>query len=576
MTNAQIADTLDELADLLEFQGANAFRTRAYRNASRAIRDLSESVASIVADDPKRLQKIDGIGKSTAEKCVALVETGKLQQLEDLLEETPRSVLSMMRVPGVGPKKAAAIYTELGVATLEDLKAACEANKIQALKGFGEKTEQEILKNIGHAAKAGQRIYWSKADEVAQQLLAHMKSCKSISKMELAGSYRRGKETIGDLDLLTVSEDNSGVMDHFGKFEGVEETIVRGGNKMSIRMRTGLQIDLRVLPAESFGAALQYFTGSKEHNVVMRGIAKDRGLKINEYGVYEVNGDTETYIAGASEEEVYATLDMPVFPPELRENRSEFQWANEGELPTLIEVGDIRGDLHMHTTATDGRNELAEMVAAAQERKLQYIAITDHSQRMSMANGLNPKRLRAQWKEIDKLNKDFVDSFQIFKGIECDILEGGGMDLPDDVLAEADWVLASIHYGQRQPQSQIMERLLEAVEHPHVTGIAHPTGRLINKRQPYEVDIELLIQAASTNNKLLEINASPMRLDLSDTYAAAAKRAGVLLVINTDAHHIEQLGNMRYGVLQARRAGLTKKDVANTKTLKQFRKLLGL
>lgn len=574
MTNNQIADTLDELADLLEFQGANAFRIRAYRNGSRAIRELGESIAKIVESHPAELTKIDGIGKGVAEKCVALVETGEIEQLNEILKETPRTVLSIMRVPGVGPRKAAAIFKELGVATLDALRAACEAGEIQKLKGFGIKTEKEILKNIGMAKKADERIFWQKADEIATELQAYINECPEVVKSELAGSYRRRKETVGDLDLLVDSTAADKVMDHFAKFARVEETIARGDTKMSVRFVGGLQADLRVVASEAFGAALQYFTGSKEHNVVLRKLAKERGLKINEYGVFRIEGDEETYIAGADEKEVYATLDLPVFAPELRENRFEFQWAEDDALPALIETADIRGDLHMHTTATDGRNELREMADAARDRGLAYIAITDHSQRVTMAGGLDPKRLRNQWAEIDALNDELGDSLRVFKGIECDILEKGGLDLPDDVLAEADWVLAAIHYGQRQPQSQIMDRLLEALEHPNVTSIAHPTGRLINQRPPYEVDIDALIQAAAAHNKMLEINANPRRLDLSDVYAAAAKRAGVQIVINTDAHHIDQLDNMRYGVLQARRAGLTKADVANTRTLKQFEKLL--
>lgn len=574
MTNNQIADTLDELADLLEFQGANAFRIRAYRNGSRAIRELGESIAKIVESHPAELTKIDGIGKGVAEKCVALVETGEIEQLNEILKETPRTVLSIMRVPGVGPRKAAAIFKELGVATLDALRAACEAGEVQQLKGFGIKTEKEILKNIGMAKKADERIFWQKADEIATELQAYINECPEVVNSELAGSYRRRKETVGDLDLLVDSTAADKVMDHFAKFARVEETIARGDTKMSVRFVGGLQADLRVVASEAFGAALQYFTGSKEHNVVLRKLAKERGLKINEYGVFRIEGDEETYIAGADEKEVYATLDLPVFAPELRENRFEFQWAEDDALPALIETADIHGDLHMHTTATDGRNELREMADAARDRGLAYIAITDHSQRVTMAGGLDPKRLRNQWAEIDALNDELGDSLRVFKGIECDILEKGGLDLPDDVLAEADWVLAAIHYGQRQPQSQIMDRLLEALEHPNVTSIAHPTGRLINQRPPYEVDIDALIQAAAAHNKMLEINANPRRLDLSDVYAAAAKRAGVQIVINTDAHHIDQLDNMRYGVLQARRAGLTKADVANTRTLKQFEKLL--
>jgi len=563
------------MADLLEFQGANPFRVRAYRNGARAIRDLPDSVASIVADDPKRLLEIDGIGKAVAEKCAVLVDTGELPQLKELLTEIPETVLAMLRIPGLGPKKAAAIYHELGIATLEELKAACEAGQIRQLKGFAAKTEQAILDGMAIAEAAGKRIYWAEADDIAQAMREHLNGCKSIDKLELAGSYRRGRETVGDLDLLAVSTDVDEVMDRFGEFPDVAGVLVRGDTKMSIRLGTGFQIDLRIVPAESFGAALQYFTGSKSHNVELRGLAKQRGLKINEYGVFRVGGDEETYVAGAEEADVYATLDLPLIPPELREARREFEWAETDDLPDLIRLEDIRGDLHAHTTDTDGKSSLEEMVAAARGRGLKYLAITDHSQRVTMAGGLDPKRLRAQWKQIDELNKELGNRFTVLKGIECDILEKGGMDLPDDVLAQADWVLAAVHYGQKQPRGQITERILGAIENPHVDAIAHPTGRLINRREPYEVDLEAVFAAAGKYGVMLELNANPMRLDLNDVFCAAAKNHGIPIVICTDAHSTDELDMLRYGILQARRAGLAKADVANTRTWPQMQKMLG-
>jgi DNA polymerase (family 10) len=579
MTNAQIADILEQLADLLEFQAADAFRVRAYRNSARAIRDLPESVAAIVADDPKKLQKIDGIGKSVAEKCVTLVNTGKLPQLEDLLKQVPESVLAMLRVPGLGPKRAAIIFKELKVKTLDELKAACEAGKIRELKGFGEKSEQAILEGIGIAAAAGERVYWASADQIAAELREHMHKCPAVQKLEFGGSYRRGRETIGDLDTLVVADDVQAVMDHFGAFADVEQVIARGDTKMSVRVahspKVKFQIDLRVVPKKSFGAALQYFTGSKEHNVVLRKMAKDRGLKINEYAVFRVKGDKETYLAGETEEEIYAALDLPLFPPEMRENRHEFEWAAEGELPRLIELGDIRGDLHMHTTATDGEATLEEMVEAAKKRGLSYIAITDHSKRVSMARGLDDKRLLEEWQQIDELNARLGKGFTVLKGVECDILEKGGMDLSDKVLEQADWVLGSVHYGQQQPRDQITRRILGALENPNVDCIAHPTGRLINQREAYDVDMDEVFAAAKQHGKLLELNASPMRLDLNDVYCEAAKSRGIPIVISTDAHRTGGLADMRYGILQARRGGLTKQDVANTRTWPQMKRLLG-
>ncbi|MCA9143226.1 MAG: DNA polymerase/3'-5' exonuclease PolX [Planctomycetaceae bacterium] len=574
MTNSRIADIFDEIADLLEFQGSNPFRVRAYRNGARIIRDLPESIHTVLADDSRKLTDLEGIGKDLAEKIQTLVETGALKQHQELLEQVPATVLDIMRVPGLGPKKAALLYKELNIATLEQLKAACEAEQVRQLKGFGAKTEQTILHGISIAAAANERIYWAEADSVATEIRELLGTCSSIEQLEFAGSYRRGKETVGDLDVLVVSQDVSEVMQRLGEYSDLAEVIGRGDTKMSIRTHKGLQIDLRVVPAESFGAALQYFTGSKDHNVAIRGLAKQRGLKINEYGVYRIDGDKEVYVAGATEEAVYATLDLPCFPPELREARREFEWAAKGELPELISIKDIRGDLHMHTTATDGRASLEEMVAAARERGLSYIAITDHSQRVSMARGLNAARLLAQWAEIDAFNKRLGKEFTVLKGIECDILEAGGMDLPDDVLAEADWVLASVHYGQQQSREQITQRILDAIENPWVTAIAHPTGRILNRREAYEVDIDAVFAAAAEHGKLLELNANPARLDLHDVHCAAAKSHGIPIVINTDAHSIDGLDCMRYGILQARRAGLTKEDIANTRTLPQLRSLI--
>ncbi|MFP6614053.1 MAG: DNA polymerase/3'-5' exonuclease PolX [Pirellulales bacterium] len=571
MTNGQIADTLDRIGDLLEFEGANPFRVRAYRNGARVLRDLTESVAGIIDDPDQELTDLDGIGKDLAEKIETLVTTGGLPFLDELLERIPESVLTLLRVPKLGPKKAAVLYNELHIETLDQLKAACQAGEVQKLKGFAKKTEQEILKGLPHAEQAGQRLYWATADEIAHELLAHMQPCSDINQMEMAGSYRRGRETVHDLDLLVDSDKPMAVMDHLGQFAGIAEVIARGDTKMAIRLdRDNFQIDLRVVPAASFGAALQYFTGSKEHNVVLRGMAKDRGLKINEYGVYR--GDEQ--IAGAVEAEVYAALELPYFVPELREARHEFAWAECGELPRLIELSDIRGDLHMHTDETDGRNTLEEMVAAAQQRGLKYIAITDHSKRVTMANGLDAQRLRSQYEKIDRVN-DEVSGIKVLKGIEVDILESGELDLPDDVLAEADWVICSIHYGQNQPRGQITDRILGAIEHPHTSAIAHPTGRLINKRERYDLDLEAVMKAAAAHGKLLELNAHPMRLDLDDVACAAAKSNGVPIVINTDAHRAADLDKIRYGILQARRGGLTKEDVANTQTWPQMRKLIG-
>ncbi len=570
MTNAEISAVFEQVADLLEFQGANPFRVRAYRNAARTVHDLSQPVAAIVESDGAKLTEIQGIGADLAEKIATLVRTGSLPMLEELLAEIPATVLSIMRVPGLGPKRASTLYHELGVSNLDQLREACEAHRVRELKGFGEKTENTILQGLEIAAQADQRAYWSEADQVAQSLRLHLAECGAIGEMEFAGSYRRGKDTVGDLDLLVVADDPGKVMDRFAEYPTLADVLARGDTKMSVRLQFGLQVDLRVVPAESFGAALQYFTGSKAHNVVLRGMAKDRGLKINEYGVFR--GDK--MVAGRTEEEVYAAVGLPWIPPELREARSEFDWAAAGELPRLVERDDIRGDLHTHSTWSDGIGTVEEMVEAARQRGLAYLAITDHSKRATIANGLSAERLLAQWAEIDRFSKR-LKGFTLLKGVEVDILEAGGLDLPDEVLAKADWVVASVHFGQNQSRERITERVIGALANPHVSAIAHPTGRLLNKRKPYEIDLDAVLKAARDHGKLMELNAHPSRLDLDDVACAAAKKLGIPIVISTDAHNMNGLDAMRYGVLQARRGGLTKDDVANARPWAQMKRLIG-
>ena len=413
-----------------------------------------------------------------------------------------------------------------------------------------------------------------------------MRECPQVRQIEGAGSWRRGRETVGDLDVVVDSADATAVMDRLCAWKETSTVLLRGDTKTSVRGPRGVQIDLRVVDHGSFGAALQYFTGSKEHNVRLRSLARERGLTINEYGVYELGPDAPddahrakgSFVTGATEQDVYGAVGLSWVPPELREGRDEIVAAAHGHLPDLVELADIRGDLHMHTTATDGEDTLAEMVRAAIARGLCYIAITDHSQRVTMARGLDKRRLFAQWEAIDTLNESLAEDGQppivVLKGIEVDMLEKGGLDLPDDVLARADWVVASLHYGQNQPRERITSRILEAVENPHVSVIGHPTGRLLNRRPPYDVDIEAVIAAAGRTGTFLEINANPWRLDLNEHHAAAAKKAGVKIVISTDAHSTRGLDVMRCGVLQARRAGLEAGDIANTRTLAGLRKLM--
>ena len=574
MTNEQIAKQLTQLADLLEFKGANPFRLRAYRKGARIISEMTESVASLIAAEAD-LTQFEGIGKGVSQKCVELVETGKLVQLEELLEEVPKSVLELLKIPGLGPKKAAVLFNEMNIVSLDQLQAACEAEQLQKLSGFGAKTEKAILEGLAFAASAGKRILWAEANQIAQQIVLHMQNCQAIKQMEFAGSFRRGKETIGDLDLLVETTDGKTVMDHFMEWSRVSSVIARGDAKLSVRLDDDFQIDLRVVAAESFGASLQYFTGSKEHNVRVRGMAKQENMKVNEWGVFEIDEDgNEKRIAGKTEKEVYASLGLPVFIPETREDRVEFQWSHRKSVPRLVKENDILGDLHMHTTATDGKNSIDEMAQAARERGLKYIAITDHSRRVTMANGLDGKRASAQWKKIDKLNEAATDDFLILKGIECDILEKGGMDLSDRTLAKADFVIASVHYGQKQSAQQITDRIIGALENPYVSMLAHPTGRLLNKRDAYAVDMDAVFQCAKANNKMLELNANPIRLDLNDVYLLKAKEMGIPIVINTDAHSTRGLVNMRYGIKQARRGCLVKSDVANTREWAEMKKLL--
>jgi DNA polymerase (family 10) len=561
MDNGKIADHFEELADLMEFRSENPFRVRAYRNGSKAIRDLGESVTAILTDPSRRLDAVPGIGKGLVDQTRALVETGRLPQLEKLRQEVPEIVLLMARIPGLGAKKAVVLHQELKLETLDDLRRACEQDVVKQLKGFAAKTQQVILEGLEIAEAAAERIHWANGDQLAQAIALHMRQCDAITRMEWAGSYRRGRETVGDLDLLVVASDRQLAMDQFESFPQRSQTMMRGDTKVSIRVGKAFQVDLRLVEEGEFGAALQYFTGSQAHNVHVRRIAKQNGLKVNEYGVFRI--DDQSRVAGASEEEVYQAIGLPWISPELREDRGELT----GDLVSpedLLEISQLRGDLHMHTTATDGEATIREMAEAAIERGLTYIAITDHSQRVSMAMGLDPKRLREQWRSIDAIRPEYEGRLEILKGIECDILEKGGMDLPDDCLEEADWVLASIHYGQKQSRDQITDRLLGALENPHVDCIAHPTGRLLNRRRPYEVDMEAVMDCAKRQGKLMELNANPARLDLNEVHLAAAKRRGIPIVISTDAHSIVGLDVMRYGVLQARRGGLVAANVANT------------
>jgi DNA polymerase (family 10) len=569
MINAEIAEALEETAQLLELQGANSFRIRAYRNAAHTIADQSESVAQLALDDPESLRSLPGIGADISTKIIQLIKTGSFPLLLELRQEFPSGLLEMMKLPGLGAKKASLLYRELKITSLAELQAAAEAGQIAQVKGFGKKSEQAILAAISERESVGQRVLISTARQFAQQIVDDLRKVPGVKQCSEAGSARRWKETCGDLDILVSAEDAVPVMDRLAKHPLVASVLSRGPTKQRVRLVDGIELDLRVVPEESFGAALLYFTGSKEHNVEVRKRAVEQGYRLNEYGLFR----GEESIAGKTEEEIYQELGLTWIPPELRENRGEIEQSERGEIPKLITLEEMRGDLHMHTTATDGTASIREMIEAARERGLDYIAITDHSQRVSMARGLDPVRLRAHWAEIRKIREEYSD-INVLCGIECDILEDARMDLPDDVLAEADWVIAVLHYGLKQPGEQIMKRLLNAIQNPYVCVIGHPSGRLVSRRAGADIAWGDLFKAAADHGVMMEINADPHRLDLNDVHAAAARDMGIPIVISTDAHSQGGLDLMVYGVAQARRAGLTKKDVANAQPFAKFKRLL--
>jgi DNA polymerase (family 10) len=566
--NADIAAAFDEIADLLEIKGENPFRVRAYRNAARLIGDLAEELRDKVerGDD---LTQLPGIGKDLAQKIGQLVITGRIAQLEELRQTLPPGLIDMLRLPGLGPKRVKVLFEDLKLRDLNQLAEAARAGKIRELKGFGEKIEAGILKAIESRRVEGVRVRRASVAPYAEALLSALRATPGVKQVELAGSYRRARETIGDLDILVEAADAAAVMDAFTGYDEVQQVLAKGDTKSSVVLRTGLQVDLRVVPAESFGAALQYFTGSKEHNIAVRKIAQAKGLKVNEYGVLR----GETPIAGRTEEEVYAALGLATPPPELRENRGEVERAAAGALPRLVEAADIRGDLHNHSTWSDGANSIAEMAEAAIARGYEYLAICDHSKRLTVANGLDEKRLAKQMQEIDRLNAGFK-GFRVLKGIECDILEDGSLDLDDAILAELDLVVVSVHRKFNLSREKQTARVLKALDHPSATILAHPTGRLILERDPYDIDIPRVIAHARERGRFLELNANPMRLDLNDVYCQMAKEAGVLVAINVDGHQTGDLAYVSFGIGQARRGWLEKTDVLNTRPLSGLLKLL--
>ena len=565
MQNAEIARLLGEVADLLEISAGNPFKVRAYRNAARTVADHPDPLSELVTDEAFDLTDLPGIGGGIAKEITALLQTGTMPQRQQLVATIPPGLLDLLRIPGLGPKRVKLFHDELKVNSVADLKRALEAGKIAKLGGFGPKLLEKIREGVaGAAAGTGQRrMVLHEAEQYARALVEYLKAGGGIDAIEVAGSFRRRKETIGDLDIVVSGANAPDLISRFGKFGDVTHVVSQGDTRSTVRLSSGLQVDLRVIEPACFGAALQYFTGSQAHNIELRKIAQAKKLKLNEYGLYRGS----KCIGGRTEEEVYAALGLDWIPPELREGRNEIALAREHKLPALVTLEQIRGDLQMHTDASDGKATMAEMVEAARSLGYAYIAITDHSPRMSMA-GQTPAELRAQWKQIDRLNTG-MRGFRILKSVEMDILESGKLDLPDDVLAEADYVVATIHYGLKQSERQLTDRLIAAIANPWVDAIGHPTGRIVPVRPSYPLDFDVVAKAAANAKCLLEINGSE-RLDLPDTLAAAAKAHGVRLVLSTDAHNQRELGFMRFAVAVARRAGLTAADILNTRPTAEF------
>lgn len=566
--NADVSEIFNKLADLLDIQGANPFRVRAYRNAARTVTSLPRNVADMIQEN-KDLSELAGIGKDLAGKIQEIVQTGTLSQLEEVEKETPSELNQLMNVGGLGPKRVKVLYQELSIRNLKELKAAAESQKIRDLEGFGEKTEQQILEELQQMDGSEVRIKLLEAEQRAEPLVDYLKKTKGLKEITVAGSFRRKKETVGDLDILVTCKKGSKIMDRFVRYEDIRKVVSQGTTRSTVILRSGLQVDVRVLPQVSYGAALHYFTGSKSHNIAVRKIGTKKGLKINEYGVFK--GDDR--IAGKTEKEVYDQVGLPYIEPELRENRGEVEAAQKDELPNLLTLKDIRGDLHSHTKATDGHHSLEAMAKAAKEHGYEYLAVTDHSQKVTMAKGLDAKRLSEQIKAIDKLNEE-LEGIRILKGIEVDILEDGSLDLPDDILKELDLRVCSVHYKQNLSQQKQTERIVRAMDNPYFNILAHPTGRLINERKPMELNLEKIMEAAKDRGCYLEVNAHPDRLDLSDPYCKMAREMDLKLAISTDAHSTSDLDFMRFGVNQARRGWLEAGDVLNTHSWKQLEKLL--
>lgn len=568
--NKDIADIFDRIADLLEIEGANRFRIRAYRNAAYTVENFSQNLSNMV-EKGEDLTELPAIGKDLADKIEHIVENKEVELLKELEEKTPHELIDLMHISGLGTKRVKKLHDALDIRSMDDLEHAAEEHKISKVPTFSKKTEESILEGIKRIKQEYTRMKISAADQYALPLVEYLKEDINIQNIEIAGSYRRRQETIGDIDILVTCDKSHDIMEKFVTYEDVEKILSKGESRSSVILKSGLQVDIRVVPQKSYGAALLYFTGSKLHNIEIRKIAKAKGWKVNEYGVFE----GEKFIAGETEEEIYKKLNLSYIEPELRENRGEIQAAAKGNLPKLIELKDIKGDLHVHTKVTDGRNTLEEMVEAAQKKGYQYIANTEHSKHVTIARGLDEKGMIEHIKRIDKINES-LKNFTVFKGVEVDILEEGSLDLSDGVLKELDVVVCAVHYKFNLSKDKQTERVLRALDNEYCNIFAHPTCRLINERKPYDIDMEKIMKKAKENDRILELNSQPSRLDLNDIYCKMAKDMGVKIAISTDSHNIGNFNNMQYGIGQARRGWLEADDVVNTRNIKEFKKLFNI
>ena len=569
VTNAEIAAIFNRIADLLEIQNENPFRVRAYRNAARTVQGLSRSLAEMVQGD-EVLEALPTIGKDLAAKIREIVTTGSLRKLKELEGAVSPGLVELLKVPGLGPKRLRLLHDYLDINSVEELEQAARQGLVRNLPGFGVKTEQNLLRELAELQKRTRRHLWAEVEEVAGQLLDYLRNLSGVKTVEMAGSYRRRKETVGDLDVLVIASRGAKVTEAFARFEAVERVVSQGSTRSTVILRTGLQVDLRVVPQVSFGAAWHYFTGSKAHNIAVRTMGVQRGLKINEYGVFNRAGKR---IAGRTEKEVYAQVGLPWIAPELREQQGELEAAAEGRLPRLVELKDLRGDLHCHTTESDGQEDLETMARAARKLGHDYLAITEHSHHLRVARGLSADRLLAHCDAIDALNER-LRGIRLLKGLEVDILEDGSLDMPDAVLAKLDICLGAIHSAFGLSRKKQTERVIRAMDNPHFHILAHPTARLIGQRQACRLDMEQVMDAALERGCYLELNAQPQRLDLNDVHCRMAKERGLKVAISTDAHSSGQLEYLRYGVGQARRGWLEKQDVLNTLGLKALKKAL--